>query len=204
MVARSPRSRSSAAARDAQTLTARPRRTGPPRVHASRQCHAPQAVPLGAYAGLGLARLRSSAATRRGRAPCARSSTAYPAFGPRARAARRGARQRRRGSRARRAGRRLVRAARRSAARCGCCPLAPHRPAAQARALARAAATPPWREFLVRRALAANPHALDVLMEMAATLQAAGRLDRSARLPAPGTRRWHPATITCSSSRAAC
>jgi len=37
----------------------------------------------------------------------------------------------------------------------------------------------PWLEFLVRRALESNPEALDVLLEMAATLQAAGRHDQA-------------------------
>ena len=50
----------------------------------------------------------------------------------------------------------------------------------------------PWREFLARRALAADPKGLDVLMEMSATLQAAGRLTealdflRQAEAVAPG------------------
>lgn len=50
----------------------------------------------------------------------------------------------------------------------------------------------PWRELLARRALAADPRGLDVLMEMSATLQAAGRLTealdylRQAEAVAPG------------------
>lgn len=36
-----------------------------------------------------------------------------------------------------------------------------------------------WREFLARRALAANPRGLDVLLEMASMLQAAGRHDEA-------------------------
>jgi tetratricopeptide (TPR) repeat protein len=49
-----------------------------------------------------------------------------------------------------------------------------------------------WRLFLARRALAAEPRALDVLMEMSATLQASGRLTealdylRQAETVAPG------------------
>jgi len=42
-------------------------------------------------------------------------------------------------------------------------------------ALAARGGDQPWREFLVRRALDANPMALDVLLEMASTLQAVGR-----------------------------
>ena len=46
-------------------------------------------------------------------------------------------------------------------------------------ALAARGGDQPWREFLVRRALESNREALDVLLEMAATLQASGRHDQA-------------------------
>lgn len=48
-------------------------------------------------------------------------------------------------------------------------------------ALATRSGEPAWREWLVRRALAASPGGLDVLLEAAATERAAGRLDESLR-----------------------
>jgi len=48
-------------------------------------------------------------------------------------------------------------------------------------AMATRSGNPAWREWLVRRALAASPNGLDVLLEAAATERAAGRLDQALR-----------------------